>query len=62
MQLVWDDKQVQIITVAIFLIIFGAHKNILFIIAKRFLCLLSVIYGPPLQLCWLLGLEWSNLF
>ena len=42
-----DNKQIQIVPIAIFLIIFGAHVNILFIIKVKILSLKKlVIYVP----------------
>ena len=49
-QLVGDDLQVQIKTVAIFLIIFGAHMNILFSTKVEFSFFFNDHKGPPPQI------------
>ena len=50
MSLAQDGKQIQIEVVVAFLIIFGAHMNILFIIKVTFLLLIKWSYCSP-QLC-----------
>ena len=42
-----DDEQIQIVPIAIFLISFGAHINILFIIQVKILVLIKWSYSPP---------------
>ena len=54
--LVQDDWQIQVKALAIFLVMFKANKNILFINKVRFLFLLKRSHRFP-QLCWL----WSRI-
>ena len=53
---------IQIETQVAFLIIFGAHVNILSIIKVKTLVLIKCSYTPPPQLCPLLNLEWLSYY
>jgi hypothetical protein len=56
MQLLWVDKQIQIMHVVISFINVGAYMNILFIIKLKILVLIKWSYSSP-QSRWLLNLE-----
>ena len=56
-QLARDCSQFQIVSVAMSLIIYGAHMNVLFIIKVKLPELINSSYRSP-QLCWLWSLEW----
>ena len=45
--IVQDDLQIQIVLIAIFLITFEAHTNILFILQVKILVLIKWSYSPP---------------
>ena len=57
MQLVWDDYQNQIVHVTISLIIFGAHKNIFFIVIVIISFRKNTRPCRCPQLCWVVNLE-----
>ena len=48
--IVQDDLQIQIVLIAIFLITFEAHTNILFILQVKILVLIKWSYSPPPQI------------
>lgn len=51
-RVVQDGYQIQIEAVSTFLMIFGVHMSVVFIIKVRILVLVRlVIYDPPLPLC-----------
>ena len=67
----WDMKHafsmssyhIQIEAVAAFLVTFGAHKNVLFIIKVKILMPNKYSYSPPTtQFCRVLGLEMLSYF
>ena len=59
--LVWDRQHIPIEAIATYLMILGAHKNILFIVNMKTLVLIKWSY-TFLELCWLLNLERPKYF
>jgi len=60
MTLVQDDKQIQIVPVAIFFILFGDYMNMLS--SKVKILFLIKWSDRSSQLCWLMRLEWLTNF